>query len=287
VRVRRVLLEPRFHLRETLLEVGELRPQRRVLRAEFGILSLKLGDASLKRALARRAPRRRAIERGGHPRLRTNRMPKSATQKAASRAPTGCRFGRSQRRLDALTAGHPAERLHKIFDINDRDPDRPFFFSHLYTAIARTQFREYLGLPEDWRENEPESEPVPKKRLERLGKLLGWIYGSYERKLPPLVTSQNPNLKQLGDVLAHPVALKRLEATRDLKQAFAEVETRGKKFEESLLAAVRNVEDAQKFIDGYEADEALLEYAGRLVKMTRSIFASMEQAPKPSTEDGQ
>jgi hypothetical protein len=167
-------------------------------------------------------------------------------------------------------------KKNKLFALEDRFPGRPFFFSHLYTALTRPQFRDYLGLPHEWRNLEPEPDPIPEKNLPRLVKLLTWLFGSAEDEIEPLVKSQNPHVKQLGEVLASPMALKRLEANEGLSKAFAEVDSRGKQFEEALIRSVRYGEDAQKLVDAYEGDEALVEYGGRLEKIGNNLVRTMK-----------
>lgn len=166
-------------------------------------------------------------------------------------------------------------KKNKLFVLEDRFPGRPFFFSHLYTALARPQYREYLGLRPEWRNLEPEPDPVPEDKLERLKQLLIWLFGSAEDEVEPLIKSQNPHVKHLGEVLAHPLALKRLEAGEGLVQAYSEVDSRGKRFEEALIKSVRYGEDAQKLVDGYEGDQALLAYGGRLEKISAVLVRTM------------
>jgi hypothetical protein len=162
-----------------------------------------------------------------------------------------------------------------LFSIDERYPGRPFAFSHLYTALTRPQYRMYLGLESNWRATEPTPNPVPKQSLPRLKQVLTWIYGSAADEQPPLVTSQNPHIKQLAEVLDNPVALKRLEATNELSKAYAEVESRGRKFEESLIRAVKHAEDAQQYVDAYDGDAALLEYATRLGKIGQGLVRAL------------
>ena len=95
------------------------------------------------------------------------------------------------------------------------------------------------------------------------------------------MTSQNPHLKQLGEILANSVAVKRLEATQSLSQAFAEVDSRAKKFEESIIKAVRHGEDAQQLVDAYDGDPALVEYGNRLGKIAQVLVRAMND----STQD--
>lgn len=171
-------------------------------------------------------------------------------------------------------------KAQRLFTPEDRYPGRPFAFSHLYTALTRPDYRSYLGLAPNWRQIELIPNLVPQQFLPRLKQVLIWIYGSEADDSPPLITSQNPHLKQLGEVLENSVALKRLEATNELAKAFAEVETRGKKFEHSLILSVRHAEDAQQCVDAFDGDEALVEYAVRLGRIGQGITRTLKEFPK-------
>ena len=39
----------------------------------------------------------------------------------------------------------------RVFSLQDRYPGRKFAFSHLYTALTRPGYRDFLGLPDEWR----------------------------------------------------------------------------------------------------------------------------------------
>jgi hypothetical protein len=66
----------------------------------------------------------------------------------------------------------------KVYDAKDRYPGKRFAFSHLYTALTRPGYREFLGLPQEWRDKDPTPNPVPGNHLENLRKVLLWLYGS-------------------------------------------------------------------------------------------------------------
>jgi hypothetical protein len=163
-----------------------------------------------------------------------------------------------------------------VFEVEDRFQKRPFAFSHLYTALTRPQYREYLGLGANWRQEEPGQNPIPKAKHRNLENVLKWLYGSEAENLPPIVTSQNPHVKQLGEVLANPLALKKLETNRDLAEAFAEVDTRSRKFSDNLLKAVELSQLAQTFVDAYDGEAALLEFGDRLQRIARTIHTNMK-----------
>jgi hypothetical protein len=170
-----------------------------------------------------------------------------------------------------------------VFEVEDRYQKRPFAFSHLYTALTRPPYREYLGLESNWRQTEPEPDPVDKSKIKNLEKLLRWLYGSDSEKTPPVVKSQNPHVKQLGEVLGNPLALKKLETNNDLADAFAEVDTRSRKFSDNLLKAVEFSQLAQSFVDSYDGERALLEYGERLSRISRIIHTQMKTAAADSS----
>jgi len=171
-----------------------------------------------------------------------------------------------------------------LFTLDDRAAGRPFFFSHLYTALARSQYREYLGLDAEWRQVEPKANPVPRSHLDQLRRVLLWIYGSASERLEPVVKSQNPNIKELGEVLSNPLALKRLESTNDLRMAFTEVATRSRKFEESLIRSVKHAEEAQQFVEAYDGDPTLVEFGVRLTKIGQVLVRSMKEIRNESKD---
>ena len=56
-------------------------------------------------------------------------------------------------------------REAKFYDDKDRYPGKKFAFSHLYTALTRAGYRDFLGLPEEWRNDNPKLHPVPEEIL--------------------------------------------------------------------------------------------------------------------------
>ena len=91
-------------------------------------------------------------------------------------------------------------------------------------ALGRTEYQNFLELETGWNRN-PNIEPVPKKNEDKLREVFRYIYGSKQDSIPPLVRSQNPHLKQVGEVLAHPVALEKVRAGASLDIAHNEVRT--------------------------------------------------------------
>lgn len=108
------------------------------------------------------------------------------------------------------------------FDMSDRFNKGRFAFSHLYTALSRGEYMEFLELPRRWM-TAPADNPVPPASNEKLLEVMGWLYGSKARSKPPLVRSQNPDLANLGDVLKHPVAIRMIRAGKSLSEALGEI----------------------------------------------------------------
>jgi hypothetical protein len=173
-----------------------------------------------------------------------------------------------------------------LFALVDRFSGRAFAFSHLYTALTRPGFREYLGLDPNWRTSEPSPDPVPTEKLGELKEVLIWLYGSKEDDIPPVVTSQNPHIKQLAEVLERPIAAKRLKVTGDLRDAHAEVDTPTRRFTDALVGALQQAERAQQnSYDMTEVDESLIEVARRLQKVSASILRSLTDARSGESDE--
>lgn len=169
----------------------------------------------------------------------------------------------------------------RVFDLSDRSPGRAFAFSHLYTALTRPGFQEFLGLSDSWRSSDPAPDPVPKENLDNLKRVLVWLYGSKPDDIPPVVTSQNPHIKQLDEVLQKPLARRTMLARNRLSEAYKLVYTPAVQFEKALLDANQNAEDALSKISGFEGDdESLLEAASTLMRTSQIIHDTMSKQSK-------
>ena len=170
----------------------------------------------------------------------------------------------------------------RIFDIHDRYPERAFAFSHLYTALTRPQYRDYLGLLAEWRTNEPKANPVPKSHLENLRHEMVWLFGSKSDDIRPVIRSQNPHIKWLGAVLQNPTARAVMLARNDLQEAYKLVDTPAARLEAALVNALQNAEVALSqvaFFDG--TNYTMVELSGRLVKTATLINTTLVSASKP------
>jgi hypothetical protein len=164
----------------------------------------------------------------------------------------------------------------KAFSMDDRYPGRKFAFSHLYTALTRPGYREYLGLPDEWRTVDPKPNPVPRSNIDNLQQVMTWLYGSKPDAIEPVVTSQNPHIKQLGAVLQNPRARAMLISRNSLSEAYAEVGSKGTRFESALINAKQEAETALSQIAGFDPeDSTLLEAGGELRTTADALFTTM------------
>ena len=93
------------------------------------------------------------------------------------------------------------------------------FVSPTIFATKTSGYRDFLGLPEDWRIDDPKPNPVAKKNLPNLKQLLVWLYGSKEDDIKPVIASQNPDVKNLAAVLSHPRARTLMMLRNNLAEA--------------------------------------------------------------------
>lgn len=164
----------------------------------------------------------------------------------------------------------------RVYDVKDRYPGRRFAFSHLYTALTRPGYREFLGLPEEWRDDDPATNPVPGDRLENLRRVLLWLYGSKSDNIKPVINSQNPDIKDLAAVLANPRARTIMLLRNDLREAYTQIERKGARFESALVNAKQEAEMAMSQVTGYDpSDSTLLEIGRDLRDTSAQLFLTM------------
>ena len=168
-------------------------------------------------------------------------------------------------------------RTEGLFDIEDRHTKK-LNFSHLYTALSRSQYMEYLGLGAGWSRHDPQPNQVPSEKLEELRKVLVWIYGSKKDGVRPVVQSQNPGIKRLGEVLAHAQGRHLLEVTGNLDTAHASTEPVDKRFTASLICARDNLSEVAGSLKAYDGrDQSLLDIAEDVKEMAETVHDRMRK----------
>ena len=163
-----------------------------------------------------------------------------------------------------------------LFSIQDRNTGR-FGFSHLYVALTRSDYLQHLGLDEKWADYEIKVNPVSADKEDNLEELLLWIYGSKEKDILPVVKSQNPDIRRLGEVIANQKSLNILIDSRDLDHAHSSIAPKDRVFSRSLTEAEIRLADAQESIIGYDgSNKSLLDTANTAKDRITVICKIME-----------
>ena len=166
-------------------------------------------------------------------------------------------------------------REKELFAIEDRYA-RKFNFSHLYTALSRSQYMEFLGLEAAWARHDPRPDQVPRERLDQLKQVLVWIYGSKADDVEPVVRTQNPDIKRLGEVLVNAEGRHVLEQGRSLDTAHASTVTADTRFTASLLRARDAIRDAAGSLRAYDGhDQSLFDIADDIRETAEIVHSRM------------
>lgn len=167
-----------------------------------------------------------------------------------------------------------------VFSLADRKITK-FNFSHLYTALSRTTYMTYLGLETAWAKYDPQPDPVSANKLDQLREVLVWIYGSKEDNKEPVVQSQNPDIKHLGEALASAEGLHILRAGGTLVEAHASTRPANETFSAALIQARSILREASNNSRGYDGgDKSLLNIAADVLETAQTIYERMEKKYK-------
>ena len=160
-----------------------------------------------------------------------------------------------------------------VFSVEDRF-NRRFAFSHLYTGLDYPNIQEYLAIDPD---DSFRPDPVPSSRIQNLGKLCIWLYGSKSKNVKPLIRSQNPDLRTLETILGNPEGIEALTHGRDLDVARDIAIGDEALFRRNLVDAKLNLQSAQgRHIGGYTGDLDSLQLVIQILDIADSLRLTME-----------
>ena len=172
-----------------------------------------------------------------------------------------------------------------IFNLDDRTSTR-FNFSHLYTALSRAPYMQFLNLGAAWSRYDPSPNPVSADSIEQLREVLRWLYGSREEDMLPVVQSQNPDIKHLGEVLVSNEGLTVLRATNSLSEAHASTQPPERKFSEALLRTRREIREASNSLRGFDGrDTTLVNIAEDISETAQTIHDRMKKKMRDAAVD--
>lgn len=142
---------------------------------------------------------------------------------------------------------------------------RHFSFSHLYTGLDYPGISDFTGIaPLD----PPNELPVPKRKLKQFGELCVWLWGDSTQSKPPVVKSQNPDLRRLDEALLSRDGRAALRADLDLNTAVGIARGDTALFREALVMAKKSLQDARgKVVTGFEGEQDLLQDAEQIVEI--------------------
>ena len=186
----------------------------------------------------------------------------------------GDRHDTIKRMVNAIYVLEQAEKAG-IFHLSDRASPR-FNFSHLYAALSRATYMRFLGLEEAWSRYDPTPNPVSPEKLDSLCEVLRWLYGSKEEGIDPVILSQNPDIRRLGDVLESSEGLSILKATRSLTDAHLSTSPTNQRFSESLVRARSEIREASNNLRGFDVrNQALVGIAEDISETAQAMHARM------------
>ncbi len=169
-----------------------------------------------------------------------------------------------------------------LFNPNDRQ-QKKFPFSHLWTGLGYTNVQNFLGLSDNWYEK---TDPVPESRLEELKDFMRWLFGSRQADIQPKVKKQNPDLRNLAEVLGKPKSIDVLRAGLPLTAAHDASLGDRRLFRDALTLAEEKLRSAKSYVaTGYDNEEDLLDTARSLVKQARSLHREMKDMYEESEDD--
>ncbi|HLG15179.1 MAG TPA: hypothetical protein VJH03_11850 [Blastocatellia bacterium] len=161
-----------------------------------------------------------------------------------------------------------------VFNREDRWGTR-FAYSHLWTGLGYSGIQEFLGL-KDQRKLKPN--PVPSSRRGELGELCRWLYGSKKENKPPIIRSQNPDLRILGEVLRSKTGVAALRAGLPLETSRKASLGDERLLREALVMAEQILREAVGLVvTGYRGETDLLKNAEDIVLLAQSIHEEMER----------
>lgn len=158
---------------------------------------------------------------------------------------------------------------------NRRNVKGRLAFSHLTTALQYPNFSKFLRVKDASDESD---EPVAPSKMEELGEVCRWLWGDKRDDADRVIVSQNPNLRELEQVLGNSSALSTLRRGHGLAVAFDDSKGDDSVFGDALQDAKTALIKAQgRVSSGYAGDPELLETARTVAEMAADLVGVMEK----------
>lgn len=166
----------------------------------------------------------------------------------------------------------------EVYDIHADKMSPKFSFSHLYTALNRSEYREFLGLARDWNITLEEN-PVPNENLGKLKDVLSGLYGYKKDSKPALISSQNPDLKHFGEVLANEASYDAYKSGIDnLSELYKQAGDPLQHIKDAFLEINKQLDTISSVLDRTsQLDESTLSYIEQFKKKTNKVVFQISE----------
>lgn len=189
----------------------------------------------------------------------------------------GDTFNTVEKLYQGLQVINQAEK-EGVFNRSDVPANR-LFFSHLYTGLQQSGFKSFLGIEDTPMDSKT---PISQDKIQDLGDLLNWVFGSKSKGIQPVIKSQNPDLRQLDAVIRNSEARAALKQGESLTASFDITRPKAATFEEHLMSAKFSLQKAFAYLtEGYNGgNKDLLEQADSVANLADELHKQMESIHK-------
>ncbi len=179
--------------------------------------------------------------------------------------------------VSAMFVLEQAKKL-EVYNIHTDRMSPRFSFSHLYTALNRSEYREFLGLAKDWNITLLEN-PVPSSNLDKLKDVLSGLYGYRKDNKPALISSQNPDLKHFGEVLANETSYDAYKSGVDnLSELYKQAGDPLQHIKDSFLEINKQLDTISSVLDRTESlDDSTKNYIEQFKKKTNKVIFQISE----------
>lgn len=172
-----------------------------------------------------------------------------------------------------------------LWRVDDRTK-RNFSFSHLYTALTYSEYREFIGLPKADRSADPPKNPVNAEFYPQLKMLLVWLFGSKSENVQPVVKTQAPDLSLLKRVLGHSTARRMMIERGELAEALEQTVPSEDRFEKALFDAHAAMKIAATELASSRSDRELVQIAGEIRDRADLIYRNLAERERSERKPG-
>jgi hypothetical protein len=157
--------------------------------------------------------------------------------------------------------------------------NKRFFFSHLYIGLTDDGIKQFLGITAS--KNQAMRRPVSTKNIRKLGELCTWLFGSKSREARPVIHSQNPDLRNLAEVLSTPNGVAAMRRGLPLQVSLEISKGDDRILRELLVQAKQALVDARgRVLTGYDGEADLRKQADEIYVLAEGIVDDMARFAK-------